>query len=119
MSVIDQILQSVTTSTRLNPEVKSVLSEFLQSAGPALETLAPEVIQDIIAGFATGNGAAVAPLAESMTEDQVVAALGAAGQEMNAEADQRATREAAAKATLSAIESAAAAVLARLLISVL
>jgi len=120
MSVLDDILQAVSTSTKLDAGTKSVLTQFLQDAGPALATLAPGVVQDVMASFAAGDSAsAITPLSNAMTEEQVIAALGTTEQQMDAAVDQRATQVAAARATLAAVENAAVSVLARLLISAL
>jgi uncharacterized membrane protein len=120
MSVIDEIRQAVAGSTKLESGVKTVLGDFLEIAEPALETLGPSVVKEIMGSFATGDGAtAVGAVADGMTEGEVVAALGGVEQEMSAEVTQRSAEVAASRATMAAVQSAAVSVLARLLISAL
>ncbi len=65
------------------------------------------------------QAAAVGTLASSLNSDQLVAALDATEQEMNAEVDQRASQVAAAQAATGALETAALSILSRLVISAL
>jgi hypothetical protein len=118
MSVVDDIVQAVSVSTKLDATLKSVLTEFVQTAGPAIAALAPSVVQELIANFAAGDSAAaIGPLSGALTPEQVVSFLGVTAQEMAAEADAAAQKAAAAQAAISAIEQAAVSVLAKLLIS--
>ena len=118
MSVVDDIVQAVSASTKLDATMKSVLTEFVQMAGPAIAALAPSVVQELIGNFAAGDSAAaIGPLSSSLTPEQVVNFLGATETEMSAEVDLRAQQIAAAQSAVSAIEQAAVSVLAKLLIS--
>ncbi len=120
MSVLDDIRQAVADSQKLDAGVKSVVTEFLQAAGPALETLAPAVVRDVLSKFAAGDGgAATASVADALSADQVAATLGALEPQMQDEVDQRATQVAASRETMAALQSAAISVVAKLLISAL
>jgi ABC-type Fe2+-enterobactin transport system substrate-binding protein len=118
MSLVDDIVQAVGASTKLDATMKSVLTEFVQTAGPAIAALTPSVVQELIGNFAAGDSAAaIGPLSSALTPEQVVNFLGATQQEMSAELDTRTQQVAAAHAAVSSIEQAAVSVLAKLLIS--
>ena len=118
MSVLDDFQQAVADSQKLDAGVKSVVTDFLQAAGPAIETLAPAVVRDILGRFAEGDGtAATTSVAGTLSADQVASTLGALDQQMQSEVDQRATQVAAERQTMAALQSAAISVLARILIS--
>ena len=118
MSVLDDIRQAVADSQNLDAGAKSVVTDFLQAAGPALETLTPAAVQDVLGKFATGDSPAAAmSVAGALSADQIASTLGTLEQEMQSEVDQRAAQVAAARQTMAAIQNAAISVLARLLIS--
>jgi hypothetical protein len=120
MSVLDDIQQAVAGSQKLDAGVKSVVTEFLQAAGPALETLAPAAVRDILNQFASGDSSsAAAGVADSLSEDQVASTIGTLEQQMQSEVNQRATQVTAQRETMAALQNAAISVLAKLLISVL
>ena len=120
MSVIDDIRQAVASSTKLESGVKTVLGDFLEIAGPALETLGPTVVQEILNHFATGeSAAATATVANALSGQQVVSTLDVVDRQMNEQVAQRTAQVAASRATMAAVESAAISVLARLLTSAL
>jgi hypothetical protein len=120
MSVLDDIRQAVAASKKLDAGVKTVVTEFLQAAGPALETLAPAVVRDVLSKFAAGDGAsAAASVADALSADRVAATLGSLEPEMQHEVDQRAAHVAATRETMAALQSAAISVVAKLLISAL
>jgi hypothetical protein len=120
MSIIDDIRQAVGNSTKLDAGTKTILTDFLQNAGPALESLAPDVVKEIINNFAAGNGtAAITTVADGMSEEQVAAALEGIDQQMSAAVDARTAQVTAAHTAMTAVANAALSVLARLLISAL
>jgi hypothetical protein len=120
MSVLDDIRQAVADSQKLDAGVKSVVTEFLEAAGPAIETLAPAVVRDILSGFAAGDGsAATTSVAGALSADEIAATLGTLEPQMQSEVDQRTAQVAAARATMAALQNAAISVLAKLLISAL
>jgi hypothetical protein len=120
MSVLDDILQAVADSQKLDAGVKTVVAEFLEAARPALETLAPAVLRDVLSKFAAGDGATgAASVAETLSADQVDSTLGALEQQMQSEVDRRAAQVEAARETMAALQNAAISVLARLLVSAL
>ena len=120
MSITDDIVAAVAVSTKLDAGTKSIVTEFLQAIGPAVGVLAPEALKEIFAGFAVGDpSSAVGALANSLNEEQVVAALETTRQEMDSEVDERATQVAAAKVATTAFETAALSILSRLVISAL
>ena len=120
MSVIDDIRQAIADSPKLDAGVKSIVSDFLQAAGPSLETLAPTVVSDILNSFASGDGAAAtAAISDTLSEDQVASTLGSVEQQMQTAVNQRTTQVAATRATVAALQNAALTVLSRLLISAL
>ena len=120
MSVIDDIRQAIADSPKLDAGVKSIVSDFLQAAGPSLEALAPGVVHNILNSFATGDGAAAtAAVTEALSEDQVATTLGSVEQQMQVAVAARAAQAAAASATMAALQNAALTVVSRLLISAL
>ena len=120
MSVLDDIRLAVVNSQKLDAGVKSVVTDFLQAAGPSLETLAPSVLRDILDEFASGDGSAAATnVAATLSADQVDSTLGTLEQQMQSEVDQRAMQVAASRETMAALQNAAISVLAKLLMSAL
>jgi hypothetical protein len=120
MSVLDDIRQAVAVSEKMDAGVKSLVTDFLQAAGPALGTLAPAVVQEVLSKFAAGDGAsAAASVADALSADQVAATLASLEPEMQHEVDQRAVQVAAEKQTMAAMQNAAISVIAKLLISAL
>ena len=119
MSVLDDIRQAVADSQKLDAGAKSVVTDFLQAAGPAMETLTPAAVQDILGRFADGRQctAATTSVAGALSADQVASTLGTLEQQMQSEVDQRAAQVAAERQTMAAIQNAAISVLARILIS--
>jgi hypothetical protein len=120
MSIIDDLRQAIAASPKLDAGAKSIVSEFLQTAGPSLETLAPAVVNDILNSFASGNGAAAtAAISDTLSEDQVASTLGGIEQQMQTALAERTAQVAATRATTAALQTAALTVLSRLLISAL
>lgn len=117
MSVLEDIRQAVANSTTLEAGVKSVVTDFLQAAGPAIETLAPEVVRGLMSKLAAGDSSATGGVAQTLSAEQVDATLGTLEQQMQREVDQRATQVAAERQMIAALQSAAVSVLAKLLIS--
>ena len=105
MSVLDDIRQAVADSQKLDAGAKSVVTAFLQAAGPALETLAPAVVRDLLSDFAAGDGAsAAAGVADAFSADEVATTLGALEPQMESEVSQRGGQVAASEATMAAAQ---------------
>ena len=120
MSVLDDLVAAVNGSTKLDATTKSAVSEFLQTAGPSLVTLAPVELQALLSGFAQGGvTTALQSVAATFTPAQVADALQTTEQAMDAEVATHAQTQAAAHAALAAVQNAAVAILSKLVIAAL
>ncbi len=112
MSVMDEIVQAVNGSTKLDATLKSVLTEFLQAVEPAIATLVPTELQALLAHFASGNTTAVAAPLAGARAAQVVTLLDGTQQAMNDEVAAHTQEVAAKHAVIAAIQNAAVSILA-------
>ncbi len=117
MAVIDEILTAVNASTKLDTSTKSILAEFLQTAGPAIAALAPTEFNALIARFA--NGDTLPAASADAAPHQIVTLLDATQQAMDTELQQRAAQTAATHAAVSALQNAAISILSKLVIAAL
>jgi hypothetical protein len=120
MNAIEELAAGIAASDKIDDGTKAILAGLLQAAGPAVATLAPDVLQSVLRQIAGGQrSAAVETLAASLSQQQVVSLLDAATQELDAALETHAAKAAAARAIISALETAALSIVVRAILGAL
>ena len=120
MSALDELVGAVQGSEKIDAGTKVVITAFLQGAGPAMGTLTPEVLRNVMQQLTCNNReAAMAAIADSLTQEQVVMLLGVTQRGMAAAADAKVSSKAAVNAIFDALNQAALTAVTRAIISAL
>lgn len=120
MSAVNDVIAAVQQSDKLNPEVKQLVTAFLQAGAPAIEGLESEAIADLMALLSgTVGGTGTDLVTAGLDEHEVTEALTEDAAAMKEIADQRAAAAAQERATITALGDAALSVLAKAVIGVL
>ncbi len=120
MSNVDNLSQAIATSDKIDAATKEMLQSFLEMNRTGLEQLGPALGE---AFFRTLSKQGPAPafdlIAQSLSQDQVIALLTATGAEMASLADEQVARAAAVRQLTSSLAETALALLIRTLIAAL
>ena len=120
MSNVDNLSQAIAASDKIDTATKEMLQTFLEMNRTGPEQLGPALGA---AFFRTLNEQGPAPafdlVAQSLTQDQLIALLTATGAEMAALADEQAARAAAVRQFTSSLAETALTLLIRTLIAAL
>jgi hypothetical protein len=120
MSAIDEITQAIGASTKLDTGTKTLLTEFLQTTGPALSAVAAESLNDLLQAIAGGDaGKAATIVSAALSPEQIVSVLDASQQQMQALLAKPAASTVAAQGVLEGLGNLAMSLVAKLIISAL
>ena len=116
MTLTEQLLNAVENSGA-DAGKKAVAREFLQAAGPIVETLGPSVFEELMRAAAGGNMPAT--LAANLNAGQVAALLAQMEVQMAGVVERHAAEKEAWKAAMAGLEQAALGLVVRVAIAAL
>ncbi|MCL2640318.1 MAG: hypothetical protein FWD53_05690 [Phycisphaerales bacterium] len=120
MSALEELVEAVQGSEKIDAGAKAVIVAFLEGAGPAVGTLTPTVLRNVMQQLTYNNReAAMASITDSLTQEQVVLLLGVTQRGMAAAADAKVSSKAAVNAIFDAMSQAALTAVTRAIISAL